>query len=235
MADELDSVTRYGKTLDFAVLPKTVLVEGSTDVELFKLAAKLELTRNGINLIGTDLAIIAAGERDRGGTRGVVRELIGLRGMARTCLLQSGRSKYRFIGLFDNDAAGKEAVKLARTIDNSILEYKDVFRLWPEMPRPGNLDPASVQRAFEAQNASYKGLEWELEDLLSQTFLDDFISEYPNAVIGVLTMGGKVHRDFTRDGKAQLHRFIKLHAIYDDLKDVVETLKAIRTYLGLPN
>lgn len=53
---------------------------------LFELAARLEREATGQDLIGTDLAIIAAGERDRGGTQGVIRELVSLRSYSRTCL-----------------------------------------------------------------------------------------------------------------------------------------------------
>jgi hypothetical protein len=198
------------------------------------LAARLQREKTGINLLGNDLAIVAAGERDRGGTHGVIRELIAFRGMARTCLLQNGSPRYRFIGLFDNDKAGKQAVKLVRDIDTSMLEYKDVFRLWPVMPLPGILDPGAVQRAFEHENNAYKGLDWELEDLLPQEFIEAFIADYPMAVSHTSSMAGKVHRDLTRDGKARFHRFIKQHAVCADLGAVIDTLKAIRFYLHLP-
>ena len=147
--------------------------------------------------------------------------------------LPNGRPRYRFIGLFDNDKAGKQAVNAARDFDKSILEYKDVFRLWPVMPLPSDLDPGSIQRAFESENSRYKGLEWEIEDLLPQEFVDAFLSESPGAVARSLTMNGKVHRDLTRDGKARLHRFVKDHAVRDDLISVVGVLKAIRLYLGI--
>ena len=128
----------------------------------------------GTDLLGADLAFVAAGIGDLGGTRGVCREFMCLRGLARNCLSQDSRPRYRFIGLFDNDKAGKQAVRTARAFDTSILEYKDVFRLWPVMPLPDNLDPGTVEKAFERANARYKGLEWEIEDLLPQEFFDAF-------------------------------------------------------------
>lgn len=78
MADELDHIARYGQALGWTLRPKTLLVEGTSDVEIFELAARLEREATGQDLIGTDLAIIAAGERDRGGTQGVIRELVSL-------------------------------------------------------------------------------------------------------------------------------------------------------------
>lgn len=234
MTDELDFVARYGMAKGFTFRPRTVLVEGTTDVELFQLAARLEHKESGVNLLNNDIAVVAAGERDRGGTHGVIRELNALRQMAQVCLLPDGRPRYRFIGLFDNDKAGKAAVKNAHVMDTSILEYRDVFRLWPIMPLPGNLDTGSVQRAFEKENASYKGLDWELEDLLPQSFIEAFIGDHPSAISHTTLMGEKVHRDLTRDGKAHFHRYIKQNAVHSDMNSVIHVIKAIRLYMNCP-
>ncbi|MDS0849098.1 hypothetical protein [Burkholderia cenocepacia] len=233
MKEPPDFVAIYGASLGFSFRSRTVLVEGTTDVDLFKLAARLEFDKTGIDLLGDELAIVAAGERDRGGTHGVIRELVSLRGMARTCLLPNGRPRYRFIGLFDNDLAGKQAVKLARQVDSSILEYKDIFRLWPRMPLPGNMDPVIVKNCFERENSDYNALDWELEDILPGDFMEAFLSENPMAVARTKTIAGKTHRDLTRDGKARLHRFVAFHAVHDDLRGVIDTLKAIRFYLNI--
>lgn len=233
MAEELDTVKRYGRALGWELERRTVLVEGTTDVELFHLAARLESEKSGVDLLGTEFAIIAAGTGDLGGTRGVIRELTCLRGLARTCLLPNGQPLYRFVGLFDNDRAGRLAVKAARDLDASIHEYKDVFRLWPVMPATGSLDPKTLQKSFERQNADYKGMDWELEDLLPGQFFDALVSDHPNAVIKTTPMKDKIHRDLSRDGKAHLHRFVKEYAIRDDLDAVIETLRAVRFYLGL--
>jgi hypothetical protein len=219
--------------LGLAIRNRTVLVEGTTDAELFQLAARLEREATGLDLLGADLAILPAGSGDLGGTRGVIRELVSLRAFARVCLLPNGRPRYRFVGLFDNDKAGRQAVKAIRDFDNSILEYKDVFRLWPIMPLPNNLDPGGMQKTFERENACYKGMEWEMEDLLTQEFVDVFQAECPGAITRSTSVQGKVHRDLTSDGKARLHRFVKQHAVRDDLTAVVNVLKAVRFYLGL--
>jgi len=234
LSEDLDPVALYAMGLGFSIRSRTVLVEGTSDADLFRLAAKLELQATGVDYFGNDLAVIAAGEGDHGGTRGVIRELVCLRGLARTCLLPNGRPRYRFIGLFDNDKAGKQAVKAARDFDGTILEYKDVFRLWPVMPTFGNLDPGSLQRTFEKENELYKGLDWELEDLLPAEFVSAFLYDQPEAVSYTNSIAGKVHRDLTRDGKAHFHRFIKLHALRADIDSMIEVLKAIRFYFNLP-
>ena len=234
MAQELDTVAIYGRSLGWKLRRRTILVEGTSDVEFFKIAVRLELGKSGVNLFGNDLAIIAAGEREQGGTRGVCRELIRLQGYSRTFLLPNGRPRYRFIGLFDNDKAGIEAVKGIRNFDSSILEYKDVFLLKPFMPCDGNLDPKTLKKTFERLNDAYKGLVWELEDLLSADFIDAFIAEYPTAVLRTNHVGDKIHRDFSTDGKARLLRYVMDNAMHDDLTGVIDVIRALRFYLHLP-
>jgi len=233
MPQQTDFVAIYGKSLGFSIASRTVLVEGTTDVDLFNLAARLEREHSGEKLLGKDLTIVSSGVADRGGTRGVIRQLVTLREMAQTCLLNNGRPRYRFIGLLDNDKAGRAALKTARAVDTSMVEYRDLFRLCPVMPWKGNLDPKSLQKNFERENSGYKGLDWELEDLLPQNFYDAFLGDFPSAVTRSVPLQGKIHRDLTRDGKAKLHRFIKTYAEYKDLQDVINVLKAIRFYLGL--
>jgi hypothetical protein len=234
MVQQLDTVATYGKSLGWTLGVRTVLVEGTSDVALFQLAARLEREATQVDLFEGGLTIIAAGEGDQGGTRGVIRELNALRCFARTCVLQNGRPKYRFIGLFDNDKAGRSAIKGARVVDTSILEYKDVFRLLPVMPLKGNIEPKTLGKTFDRLNAGYKGLDWELEDLLPLDFIEAFLSDHPFAVSRTTPVGDKIHRDFTRDGKARLHRFVKENALRKDLEDVVDVIRSLRFCLNLP-
>lgn len=230
--ENIDFVERYGKHQGWDLKPRTVLVEGTTDATLFQLSARLNLQQIGNDLF-EGLAIVAAGDGDRGGTRGVIRELITLRNLARTCLSQNGRPIYRFIGLFDNDNAGRLAVKQAQRIDTAVLEYRDIFRLQPVMPTTGNLDPKTLQKTFEKKNVNYKGIDWEIEDLLSEQFFTAFLNDHPDAISRETKRNDKIHRDLTRDGKARLHRFIRDYAIHEDLEAVMRVLQALRFYLSL--
>ena len=178
MSEEQDAVATYGRALGFEVRRRTIIVEGTTDVELFTFAAKLELAATGTDLMD-GFAIIAAGEGDAGGTHGVIRELVAFRGIARTVLQPNGLPKYRFAALFDNDPAGKFAVKSLQALDHSIIECKDVFRLRPIMPMPKNLDPTSLCAALEAKNANHRALDWEIEDLLPKDVAEAFLAERP--------------------------------------------------------
>jgi hypothetical protein len=229
-----DFIQQFGKSKQWLIKPKTVFVEGTTDVDLFKLTARLNLKDKNMDLL-SDLAIVAAGEGDRGGTPGVLRELTTFRNLGRRILLPNGKQKYRFIGLFDNDHAGRLAVSEVKRIDTSVLEFRDVFRLWPAMPSEGSLDIKTLKKAFEKHNSYYPGLDWEIEDLLPNNFISAFLSDFPNAVSKNKKVHDKIHRDFTRDGKAQLHKFIKENAILDDLNEIIHLIKALRFYLGLPS
>lgn len=231
MSLEPDSVELYGQAAGFEIKRRNVLVEGTSDLELLRLASSLERSHSGINLLNEDIAILPAGEKNNGGVNGVLRELITFRGMARTCLLPNGRPKYRFIALFDNDRAGRMAISTLTNIDSSILEFRDVFRLWPIMSIPGNLDPITASKIFNKDNAPYKGLDWELEDLLSEEFLMSFLEEQMRAVLATNQSNGKTHREWSRDGKANLHRFTKRYAIREDVYGAIHLLKALRYYL----
>ena len=229
----LDPVARYGLALGFSIAPKTIIVEGRTDFDLFTLAALQEQGVAKGLLLGRDLAVMAAGDGDEGGTAGVLRQLITLRNIARSDLGPKGSPRYRFVALFDDDKAGRQAVHAARQWDRSIIEFKDVFRLRPLMPMRPNADPTVLERLFREVNTAYKNIEWELEGLLGADLLSAFGEEYPTGVSRQFQAGGVVHRDFTRDGKARLHRFVKDHAIQRDLVSVTAVLKAFRRYFGL--
>lgn len=232
--DQMDIVARYGVSRGWRLLPRSVLVEGTSDVALFELAASHFHMKTGKSLL-SDIAIVAAGEGDRGGTHGVVRELVVLRSLASTYLSSTGTPVYRIIGLFDNDTAGQKAVNGARMVDASIAEYRDVFRLRPVMPKTGSLDTATLQRGFDNQNASYRGLSWELEDLLGESLIRLFLEENPTALVREFCVAGATHRELTRDGKSKLVRFCKEYADLSSLQGLIDVLHALRHYLGLPS
>ena len=227
-------VALYGQAQGWQLGRRTVLVEGVTDERLFQLARDLELRVTGRDLFAHGLAVVAAGMGDDGGARGVVRELSALRCMGRTSLMPDGRLRYRFIGLLDNDDAGRRAAAGARNLDAGIVEYKDVFRLRPFMPREGGLDPGAMKRSFRVRNGGYEDLNWELEDLVAGDLVESFIEEYVDVLRGSQTVGGLIHRSFTRDGKQKLHRYIREYAIQRDLGRVADVIRSIRYYFGLP-
>lgn len=228
-----DAVSLYCRSINIAARARTVICEGTTDAALFQFAARLERQESGVDLLNDELSFVAAGTGDNGGTSGVNRTLIALREMAKICLQPNGRPFYRFLGLYDNDQAGRAAIQGLRFLDRSILEYRDVFRLRPVMPVDGTLDPGGLERNFDLKNAAYRGLDWELEDLIPETLFREFRSEYASCAVKEKQIGGRVHRDYDAGCKAQFHRFVKANAIHRDMSEVIGVIRALRVYLGL--
>ena len=231
--DQLDYIERFAKSKGFDIRPRTIFVEGTRDADLFQLAAKLEWQRTDVDLLGDRLAVVAAGERDLGGVAGVCRELITFKNMAQTLLDHNGRPKYRFVGLLDYDRAGREAVQVARRMDISLLEYRDVFYLRPIMSLSQHRDPQTVRQCFETDNADYRALDWELEDLVSESLAAEIVAAQPGLVRREISAGERVHRDWSDEGKARLHLHVRQRAVWADLKAVVKVLTAMWYYLGI--
>ncbi|MCK1607341.1 hypothetical protein IVB02_39695 [Bradyrhizobium sp. 166] len=128
---------------------------------------------------------------------------------------------------------GQQAVRAATALDTSIVEFRDVFRLHPHMPTSGNLDPKTLQKAFERENLAYKGLNWELEDLLPNHFFDLLVQDHPSAVIRADKVADKVHWELTRDGKALLRKMIRQFGTHADLSATIAVLKAFHFYCSI--
>jgi hypothetical protein len=232
VAEVLDPLAAYAKFKGYPVRSRIVLVEGTSDADLFLLASDLFRKKTGSNLMD-DIAFVPAGEKDNGGVRGVIRELLVLHNVATTVLDSSGRPRYRIAALFDNDNAGRYAVRSAPQFDIRLTEFKEMFLLRPMMPVTKNSDPNSIRSLVENANAPYRNLDWELEDLFPLSFLNAFDAEYVSAVKRTAVVANRSHRDLTPDGKARFHRFVKRHAILRDLDGVVEAMRAMRSYVGL--
>lgn len=145
-----------------------------------------------------------------------------------------GSLKYRFIGLYDNDHAGRRGVSAACEFDRRLRQCSDMFLLHPIMPLAAGADHATLRRRFQEDNAPFKGMDWEIEDLLSDELLSKFDDAMPSATVHESTLGGRKHRDLTRDGKFELHEFVKKHARLEDVVDVVKLIRALRDYHRLP-
>lgn len=233
MAEVLDPLAAYVKFKGYPVRSRIILVEGTSDADLFLLASELFRKKTGADLM-EDIAFVPAGEKDNGGVRGVIRELLVLHAVATTVLDSSGRLRYRIAALFDNDHAGRYAVRSTPQFDIRLTEFKEMFLLRPMMPLTNNCDPNAIRSLVENANALYRNLDWELEDLFPLGFLNAFDAEYVSAVKRTTVVGDKTHRDLTSDGKAQFHRFVKQNALLSDLEGLVETMRAMRSYVGLP-
>ena len=229
-----DAVQLYCRSIGFEPSRRTVLTEGTSDAGLFRLARDLEFAESGIDLYGNDFTIAAAGIGNDGGTTGILRDLSRLKGISRIVLSQDGRQIYRFIGLFDNDAAGRNAARTSNALNTDIFEYRDVYRLRPMMPITRNYDIKAMKSLFESTNLQHERLDWECEDLLPASFLEAFVSEEPSALRTRIKASEAEHREWTVDGKAKLHRYVSQYAVQKDLAAVIDVIRCLRSLVGLP-
>lgn len=228
----VDMIATYAASKPWTLRPNIVLVEGTSDEALFKHADQLSM-RAGRILLGDEICIVAAGRRDRGGTYGVARELITLRSMVPLVLDRHGRPAYRVMGLVDNDHAGRRIINDVVRLDRSAVEFYDIVTLRPVAPVFVQLDPQGRQNECNLANSRYRTLDWEIEDALSLQLLTLFNQRHPGLLSPRMQEGDKTHYELTRDGKNALHRLVLQEATIDDLADVVQIVRMIRSILGL--
>lgn len=228
----MDMVATYAASKPWTLRPNIVLVEGTSDESLFALADRLS-TRAGQTLLGDEICVVAAGRRDRGGTFGVARELITLRSMMPLVLDRRGRPAYRAIGIVDNDGAGRRIIKDLLRLDRGTAEYRDIVAVRPITPAFVRPDAPGRQAECELVNLPYRNLDWEIEDALSPRLLRMFEKTYPYFAPQKAQRGGKIHHEFTAEGKTALHRLVQREATLEDLAGLVAIVRMIRSMLGL--
>lgn len=212
---------------------RNVIVEGTSDVAFLKCARNLWLAQTGRDIFGEGFAVVAAGRGDDGGVAGVTRNLNTMRQLSEADRNENGHQRHRFIGLFDNDKAGRDWLTGTCRLDPRVIRYHDVSLLHPKMPL-ANGDPGPmVERRARSLNASCWELDWELEDLLSDDLHREFCSHFPDAIDRERSRGGRTHRDFNRSGKMEFQRFVLQEATVDDILELVRLVCALRDYLGL--
>jgi hypothetical protein len=226
-------VEGFAATLGWRICECNVIVEGTSDVALLWHAAALYYERHQITILGDQIAILPAGQRDDGGVDGLNRRLNAARQIADADRGPDGALRYRFIGLYDNDRAGRRAIENACNFDRRLLRCGDLFLLYPVMPLASGADHAELRRRFDTHNAPFKGLDWEVEDLLSERLLLAFEHSHPTAVQDLRECGGRKHRELTREGKYRLHKFVTTEASLEDLVEVVKLIRALRDYFRL--
>lgn len=223
-------VEQFATQNGLEIARRNVIVEGNSDVALLQCAADLHLKATGRAIIDDDFAIISAGHGDDGGVEGVNRGLVTFRQMAEADRDEAGALRHRFIGLFDNDHAGRTAFNLAPRFCRRIVPCIDIFLLQPVMPPATNgiMDP---QIEATRCNLPYSGMDWEIEDLCSERLLQKFEMQNPRAILKKVTKNNRTHREFSRSTKSKMMRFFINEAKFEDLFHILNLLKVLRGYL----
>ena len=226
-------VEDWAQQIGWQIRQRNVIVEGTIDVEFLTHARELYLADRGIDIFDESFAILAAGRGDDGGVDGVNRRLNVARQLAEVDLTSDQARRFHFIGLFDNDEAGRRAIRRANLFDRRVVLYQDVFLLHPVMPPAAGSTGSVVQTRAASLNRRHNNLNWEIEDLLSESLLLSFENEHPSAVVRTTQQSNLTHWDFTRQGKGKLIRFVKREAGLADMMGLVRLVCALRDYLGL--
>lgn len=213
----------------------TVIVEGTSDVEMLELARRLHRDACGVDLFAGGFSVVPAGVRERGGVDGVYNMLLAARMYAVHDCDPHGALRFRFIGLFDGDVEGRRKYDLACQIDRyGTFPWRDVVLLHPHMPRANYFaDPSVAARATQL-NAPYLGLVWEIEDIVGEDLKRRFDESHPDVANRTKICGGRSHRELTHDEKREFQAFVKASACIADLGGIVELIQALRSYAGLP-
>ena len=228
----MDMIANYISSKSWKLRPNIVLVEGTTDEQLFTLADTLSAAA-GCTLLGEEVSVVAAGRRDRGGTFGVARELITLRSMVPLVLNSDGGPAYRVVGVVDNDNAGRRIIDDVTRLDRGALEFRDIVALRPITPIFTEINPSFRKSQYDHINLPHQGLDWEIEDAISSRLLSKFEQKNNFRSPRKTTIGGKTHRVFSPPAKMALHQFVQNEATLEDVADVIEIVSMIRSMLGL--
>jgi hypothetical protein len=226
-------VDLWAQQLGWRVRKGNVIVEGESDGFYFEHAARLYERSMGIDPLGDDFSVIAAGRAGAGGVDGVNERFRVARELAAVDVNPDGTTKYRFIGLFDNDEQGRRAFGRGAGLTRRVEGYRDLFLLHPVMPLSNGATAAIVKQRASDLNKGYQHLDWEIEDLVSPEIYRVFDADYPHEIIRTNTVGGKTHRDLTWTGKVKLQDCVREYAELDHVLDVILLIRALRNYLRL--
>jgi len=145
----------------------------------------------------------------------------------------NGQKIFHAIALFDSDTEGKRGFSSLTGQHLNYRKWRDVFLLQRVIPRTTR-DPVQIAQLVDKANENWRGMDCEIEDLVSASLIKAFISENPGSVQRPLEeLNGAVHCRFHRPAKATFVRFVEDNAMLQDLNLVVEALKSLRYHLGL--
>jgi hypothetical protein len=208
-------------------------VEGETDRDYFKLADDLYFELYGRRLLGDELAVFPTGSGDQGGTYGICEHFPLFRKLIDLDLTPDGRPLFRAIALVDGDSPGKNASRILTSKHVRLMECRDVFVLQREFPR-NTIEPNSLKTQIKNANQSWRQLDCEIEDLLSETLLELYLETQPNSIFKQpMRLNGEHHFFFHNESKRDLFRFVEGNAQYEDLRRIIEVLRSMRYYLGI--
>jgi hypothetical protein len=211
----------------------TLLVEGNHDERHLRLANRLYCATYHRRLITEGMIVVAAGDGPDGGCRRIQQDFKYVFRAITEDLGPDLQPLFRLVAIVDDDPSGRGA--FSHLIDERLdcQGWRDVFKLKRVYPMGTRL-PGQLKVLIERANEPFKGLDCEIEDLFSQSFLEAFKDASPGSCTNeprIVASGH--HYELSRDGKSRLLRFAEENAMLDDVTGLIHLLRAIRYYLGL--
>ncbi|MFZ2307864.1 MAG: hypothetical protein WAW73_06960 [Rhodoferax sp.] len=228
-----DTVRAYMTLRRWPIARRCVIVEGDSDVRYFELASNEHHRATGKRLVGSDLAVFSAGTGDAGGTDGIYEEFPTLWKVMRSDTDSQGLSIYKVCALLDNDREGRRLFDLLTRQYRTLIPWRDVILLKHVMPL-GSSEPGVVRRQLEAANRPHADLDCEVEDLFPADFIAAFAVKGDVFARPLTEKNGYIHYELKPAAKSALCRYAEKYCMAADLGRLIETLKAIRLYMGLP-
>jgi hypothetical protein len=228
-----DLVRGYAGLFHWPVAERTVVVEGEHDQRYLALADRLYFEKTGLRLLGKRLSAFPTGIGDDGGAFGLQRHFHPLRAIMDRDVTQDGRKVFHAVALFDDDLEGKRGFAALSGQHLNYRKWRDVFLLQRVIPRTTR-DPDHLAKLVCEANAAWKGMDCEIEDLISVDVIKAFLVDNSGAMSRPLEerVGG-AHCFFKPHFKASFIRFVEANALLCDINSIVETLKSLRFHLGL--
>lgn len=225
-------VRAYAQRRNWPLSSRNVMLEGRTDSEYFRIAdVKYQTENRGRKLICSRLSLFQVGDGGDGGTDNIREKFAYLREVLSTDPCNAANERIMAVVLMDNDHAGRT---VAQFLDKrGFKRNRDVFLVARVFPRQTR-DTYQLNRLITEANATWAGMDCEIEDLISRDLLEYFVEYEPSALAREPQIAdGGHHYEWTDDGKARLLRFVRKEASYQDLVGVIELLKSLRFLLTL--
>jgi hypothetical protein len=229
-----DLVRRFAALHGWQIAERCILVEGEHDQRYFAIADRLYAQKTGHRLLGGRLSVFPTGIGEDGGAFGLQRHFHPLRANIDCDLTPNGQKVFHAIAMFDDDLEGRRGFSALTGQHLNYRKWRDVFLLCRILPRTTR-DPEQLYKLIETANGAWRGMDCEIEDLVSISVVNAFVSENPSAVRHPIERRGNgIHCSFQRHAKADFIRFVETHAMIGDVEAIVEYLKSLRYLLGLP-
>lgn len=218
----------YAQSRRWPLQSTNIVVEGTSDQEYFELASLLFFQKFRRRLVGLDLAVFPVGEGDAGGALGIQEQFPTMRYLSDCDMDATGKRRFRVVTLLDGDSRGKHIAGCMVAAHRSLEMWRDVFILHRSMPRR-TADYRALEKDVAAANSAWRPAGVVIEDLIGDV-LKNLFCDSEGERYGVRDSS----QSLPKHAKAPFLRFVRENADLDSIQLLVDVVRSMRFYLGLP-